>query len=115
MGINYNRSRQVWHGQIARWGGGVGKGRLIRAGVARAATMAMVEYTPRERVSIAVDGAVRFWVSAFNVSPANYVDFELDTIQFKGIGYKIITPAQGQQPDGTWIAFDCACMRTGPV
>jgi hypothetical protein len=115
MGIDFNRSRKVWHNQIARWGGGVGKGKLIRNGVTRVATMAMVEYTPRERASLAIDGAVRFWVSAYNVAPANYVDFELDTIQFKGIAYKIAMPPLGQQPDGTWIAFDCACLRTGAV
>lgn len=114
MGINYNRSRQVWHGQIVRWGGGVGKGKLIRAGVARVATMAMVEYTPRER-GLYLDGAVRFWISALNVPAINVPDENLDTIQFKGIGYKILLPPSGQQPDGTWIAFDCNCMRTGPV
>lgn len=114
MGINFNRSRQVWHNQIARWGGGQNNGKLNRSGVLRIATMAMTEYTPRER-GLFADGAVRFWISALRVVPANYVDENLDTIQFKGIGYKIILPPAGQQPDGTWIAFDCTCMRTGPL
>lgn len=112
---DFNRSRRVWHDHIARWGGGVNNGKLIRDGVARVATMAMKEYTPRERASIAIDGAVRFIISAWNVPATNYVDFELDTIQFKGVGYKIVLPPDGQQPDGTWIGFDCACIRTGAV
>jgi hypothetical protein len=114
-GIDFNRSRKVWHNHIARWGGGVGKGKLVRSGVKRTATMAMVEYTPRERASIAVDGAVRFWISAYNVATANVPDFELDTIEFKGIGYKIVLPVSGQRPDGSYVAFDCTCMSTGPL
>jgi hypothetical protein len=114
MAINYDRSRRVWHGHIARWGGGQNKGFLVRNGVKRPATMAMIEYTPRER-GLFADGAVRFWISALGVVPVNYPNEELDTIQFKSIGYKIILPPAGQQPDGSWIAFDCSCMRTGPV
>jgi hypothetical protein len=107
---DFNRSRKVWHDHIARWGGGPGKGLLVRNGVTRPATMAMSEYTPRERATIAVEGAVRFMVSAYNVAPANYIDFELDLIRFKGKEYRIQMPPSGQQPDGTWIGFDCLCL-----
>lgn len=108
---DFNRSRKVWHDHIARWGGGVGAGKLVRDGTTtRVATMAMSEYTPRERASIAIDGAVRFVVSAYNVAEANYVDFERDVIQFRGKEYKIVMKPSGQQPDGTWIAFDCPCI-----
>jgi hypothetical protein len=106
---NFNRSRQVWHNQIVRWGGGVNNGKLVRAGVSRTMTMAMVEYTPRER-GLFVDGSVRFWISALNVTAANMPDHELDLVQFRGRQYRIVLPPQGQQPDGTWIAFDCSCV-----
>jgi hypothetical protein len=109
MGIDFNRSRMVWHNQIVRWGGGTNNGKLVRAGASRFATMAMVEYTPRER-GLFADGAVRFWISAMNVTAVNVPDENLDVLQFKGRQYKIILPPAGQQPDGTWIAFDCSCM-----
>jgi hypothetical protein len=72
--------------------------------------MAMSQYTPRERASLQVDGAVRLVVSAWGVAPANYVDFEQDVIQFAGKEYTIAMKPEGQQPDGTWIAFDCPCI-----
>jgi hypothetical protein len=106
---DFNRSRQVWHDHIARWGGGANNGKIIRGGVERLATMAMSEYSPRERATINVDGAVRFMVSALNVSEANIIDNDVDVIQFKGKQYKIVLPPKGQQPDGTWIGFDCTC------
>jgi len=111
MGINFNRSRQVWHNQIVRWGGGVNNGHLIRASVERPMTMAMVEYTPRER-GLFLDGAVRFWVSALNVTAANVPNNDVDVLRFKGVTYKILLPPAGQQPDSTWIAFDLSCMKT---
>jgi hypothetical protein len=104
---DFNRSRQVWHDHIARWGGGANNGYLVRGGTKRAATMAISEYSPRERATINIDGAVRFMVSALNQSLE--VDHEQDVIQFKGKQYKIELPPKGQQPDGTWIGFDCAC------
>jgi hypothetical protein len=111
--MDFNRSRQVWHGQIAKWGGGVNKGYLVRAGVKRVATMAMLEYTPKERSSgLYADGAVRFWVSALNIwnQEDKWPDFETDQVEFKGRLYRILLPPSGQQPDGTWIAFDLSCM-----
>lgn len=106
---DFNRSRLVWHNHLARWGGGYNRGQLVRGTAIRTATMAMSQYTPRERASINIDGVVRFVVSAYNVQPAGYVDFEQDLIRFSGKEYKINLPPEGQQPDGTWIAFDCAC------
>jgi hypothetical protein len=108
---NFDRSRKVWHDHIARWGGGALNGKIVRDGTTiRAATMAMSDYTPRERASLAIDGAVRFMVSAYQVSEANYVDFERDVIQFRGKEYKIAMKPSGQQPDGTWIGWDCPCL-----
>ena len=112
--MDFNRSRKVWHGHIAKWGGGVNKGVLIRGTTRRPATMAMLEYTPKER-GLFADGAVRFWVSALNVQEANYPSHELDILEFKKRRYKILLPPAGQQPDGTWIAFDLSCMFTERV
>jgi hypothetical protein len=106
---DFNRSRKTWHDHLARWGGGVNNGSLVRAGVVRAATMAMSQYTPRERASINIDNVVRIVVSAYTVPATGYVDFEQDLIRFAGKEYKIHRPPEGQQPDGTWIAFDCQC------
>ena len=114
--MDYNRSRRVWHGHIVRWGGGVNNGFLVRNGVKRIATMAMLEYTPKER-GLFADGAVRFWVSAvsiYNVE-VKWPNHELDVVEFKKRRYKILLPPAGQQPDGTWIAFDLSCMFTGAV
>jgi hypothetical protein len=66
----------------------------------------MSEYTPRERERLAVDNAVRFMISALGVTEDNVPDPERDRIKFAGKIYKIVMVPQGQQPDGTWIAFD---------
>lgn len=82
-------------------------------------TMALAEYTPRER-GLFLDGAVRFWVSALtsagaNVAAADYPNHELDILQFKSRRYRILMPPSGPHPDGTWIAFDLSCMYTETV
>lgn len=102
---DFNRSRQVWHGHIARWRGGQNLDKLVRAGVSRPATMAMSNYSPRER-GLYLDGAVRFQISALNVVAANVPDPERDVIHFVGKMYKILMPPQNPMPDGTFIAFD---------
>jgi len=109
--MDYNRSRQVWHGHIAKWGRGVNNGLLVRNGTPRPATMAMLEYTPKER-GLFADGAVRFWVSALHIYnvEANWPDNELDVVEFRQRRYRILRPPSGQQPDGSWIAFDLSCM-----
>ena len=110
--MDYKRSRAVWHNQIARWGGGVNNGTLIRGTVRRPATMAMLEYTPKERAGgLFQDGAVRFWVSALHIHnvEAKWPDNELDVLEFARRRYRILRPPLGQQPDGSWIAFDCSC------
>jgi len=111
---DFNRSRKVWHAHIARWGGGVNNGVLVRGVTPRTMTMAMADYAPKER-GLFLDGAVRFWVSALNVAPADYPDHEQDVIQFAGREYKILMPPAGGHPDGTWIAFDLSCMYTRTV
>jgi len=107
---NFDRSRQVWHNHIARWGGGVDAHALIRASVERPATIAMSTYSQKERERLAVDNVVRFMISALGVSEENVPDPESDRIKFSGKIYKIVLPPEGQQPDGTWIAFDTAAV-----
>lgn len=110
---NFDRSRKVWHNHIARWGGGFNNGFLVRGTVRRVATMAMLEYTPKERSGgLYQDGAVRFWVSALNVADVNVPNHEEDILEFKHRRYKILLPPVGQQPDGSWIGFDLSCMFT---
>jgi hypothetical protein len=110
---NFDRSRRVWHGHIAAWGGGSpNNGNIVRGGVARKATMAISEYKPSER-GLYVDGIVRIVISAFaeNLVDAQVVpDPNLDVVEFKGKRYKITMKPQNPQPDGTWIAFDCPCL-----
>jgi hypothetical protein len=112
--MDFNGSRQRWHAHIARWGGGVNKGFLVRGTAKRPVTIAMSEYKPTER-GLYLDGSVRFWMSALNVQPANIPDMNLDIVEFKKRRYKIIMPPSGAHPDGTWIAFDLNCMYTETV
>jgi hypothetical protein len=117
---DFNRSRLVWHGHIARWGGGVDNGQIDRGGTLRTVTIAMNEYKPSER-GLYVDGAVRFAISALKTVdgklvqiPADEVpDPELDEIVFAGKRYKILMVPQNPMPDGTWIAFDLPGVFTG--
>lgn len=112
---NFDRSRRVWHGHIAAWGGGVNNGSIVRLGdpnVPRVATMAIGEYKPTER-GLYVDGTIRMMISAFaadGVSMQVTPDPDLDIIEFKGKRYKISMKPQNPQPDGTWIAFDVPCL-----
>lgn len=109
---DFNRSRRVWHGHIAKWGGGVNNGVIVRNATPRVATMAIGEYKPTER-GLYVDGTVRMMVSAFaedGVSMQVTPDPDLDVIEFAGKRYKIIMKPQNPQPDGTWIAFDVPCL-----
>lgn len=112
--VDFNRSRRTWHAHIVRWGKGPNNGALIRGTTRRVVTLAMVEYTPRER-GLFQDGAVRFWMSALNVAEANIPDHEQDILEFRKRRYKILLPPVGQQPDGSWIAFDLSCMFTERV
>jgi hypothetical protein len=107
---DYERSRKVWHDHLLRWGGvSAVSARMVRANVERPMVMAMSQYTPRELASIRIDNAVRFVVSAWQVDPADYVDKDRDNIRFNGKEYRIVMDPSGQQPDGTWIAWDCMC------
>lgn len=109
---NFDRQRQVWHDHIARWGGGVDNGRIVRGGTPRSATMAIAQFEPRER-DLFVDGAIRMMISALNVATGDEPNPELDHVEFKGVKYKILMLPRNPMPDGTWIAFDTPCVKSG--
>ena len=92
------------HRMIQRWGG---IGYLVRNSVQRAATMARMEYSPRER-GLFGDKASRIRVSVIGL--ATPPDHEQDTIIYKGEEYKILTPVEGPRVTGVFIYYDCNCM-----
>lgn len=91
---------------IQRWGG---IGYLVRDGVQRVATMARIEYTPRER-GLFGDKASRIRISVIGL--AVMPDFELDTILYKGEAYNILTPVEGPRVTDVFIYYDCNSMLT---
>lgn len=94
------------HRMIQRWGG---IGYLIRGSVQRAATMARMEYTPRER-GLYADKSSRIRVSAIGlVLPP---DHEQDRILYKGEEYNILMPVEGPRVTGVFIYYDCNAMFT---
>jgi hypothetical protein len=102
---DFDRQRRVWHDHIARWRRGENLDKLWRGTSSRPATMAMSQYSPRER-GLYVDGAVRFQISALGVTADNVPDPERDEIEFRGKRYKILMLPQNPMPDGTFIAFE---------
>lgn len=94
---------------IKRWGG---PGFLIRGGVKRPCTIAMMEYKPSER-GLYVDGSVNLRISTVGLTVEP--DFELDTIQFAGKVYKIMMPATGPRPTGVAVYHDCNCLYSTPA
>jgi hypothetical protein len=97
------------HRMIQRWGG---IGYLIRGGVQRAATMARMEYTPKER-GLYGDKASRIRISTIGL--ATPPDHEQDTILYKGELYNILTPVEGPRVTNDFIYYDCNSMFTGPA
>lgn len=101
------KGRQVSaHRMIQRWGG---IGYLIRGSEQRAATMARMEYTPRER-GLFDDRASRIRISVIGLAVAP--DHELDEVIWKGERYKILTPVEGPRVTNEFIYYDCNCMYT---
>jgi hypothetical protein len=102
---NLARSRQTAHNIIKSWGGGIGQ--LNRDGVKRNATMAIRDYSPRERGAF-LDKSVSICISVLPSDPSP--DYELDVIEFKGKRYSILLPPGGPRPDGQPVFHDCNCM-----
>jgi hypothetical protein len=94
------------HRMIQRWGG---VGYLVRSGVQRVATMARMEYTPRER-GLYGDKASKIRISTIGLATAP--DHELDTIIYKGEEYNIILPVEGPRVTGVFVFYDCPAMFT---
>lgn len=109
MAFPFARSQKSAHRMIARWGGGQNNGKLVRASGSRTATMAMLEYTPKER-GLFSDGSVRIYVSALNLKVGP--DEQLDTIEFRGKTYRILLPPVGPRPNGLVVMYyDCNCIE----
>lgn len=110
MGFNFTRSRKTVDRQIARNGGGKGKGFLQRADVRRAVTVAIVEYKPTER-ALVLEGSRRALVSALDpatgavlATPPNH---ELDQfLIFAGDKFRLVAPDRGPRPDGNAVFHD---------
>lgn len=99
--INIKGRQQSAHRMIQRWGG---IGYLVRANVQRAATMARVDFAPKER-GLFLDGSSRIRVSAIGLSVPP--DFEQDTIIYKGELYRILMPATGPRVTNEFVFYDC--------
>lgn len=99
MGMMQGRQNAA-HKMIARWGG---VGQIVRDGTPRNATMARMEYTPRERASLTIEAETRLRVSAVGVTIPP--DHERDLIIFKGRTYKMLMPPSGPSSDGETFAF----------
>jgi hypothetical protein len=95
------------HRMIQRWGG---IGYLVRGNTQRAATMARLDYTPKER-GLYGDKASRIRVSVIGLAVPP--DHEQDTILYKGEEYHILTPVEGPRLTGAFIYYDCNSMFTG--
>lgn len=107
--VNIKAKQASAHRMIQRWGG---IGYLIRNGVKRVATMARMEYSPRER-GLYLDRSSRIRISAIGLAVAP--DHEQDTIQYQGEAYKIILPVEGPRVTGVFVFYDCNSMFTEKV
>lgn len=109
--VNLAHSRQTAHNLIQRWAQGK-VGYLVRDGVKRKATMAIRDYSPRERGSF-LDKSVSICISVLPTDPSP--DHELDDIEFAGKRYSILLPPGGPRSDGSPVFYDCNCMFTESV
>jgi hypothetical protein len=110
MGFNFDRSRKTVDRQIARNGGGKGKGFLERNSVRRAVTCAIVEYKPTER-ALVLDGSRRALVSALDPVTGAVLttppDHELDQfLIFAGQKFRFMAADRGPRPDGNAVFHD---------
>lgn len=103
-GLQFQKDAEA---MIRRWGKNQ-RGKIIRDGAVKAQPyMAMGDYKPTER-GLFLDGSIRMSVSAVNLDE---IDFELDTLEWRGVQYKLNLPPTGPRPDGTIVLFDCNCTR----
>lgn len=108
MAFPFARSQRSAHRMIARWGGGTNNGALVRNGTKRPATIAMLEYSPKER-GLFKDGSVRLYISALNLAVGP--DEQLDHVEFRGKKYAILLPPVGPRPNGLLVMYyDCNCI-----
>lgn len=107
MAFNINRARSVAHRQIVRFGrtpaNPLALGKLRRDGVDRTCTVAIVEYSPREK-GLVLDEAMRALVSTLELSEPP--DHERDLLIHMGKSYRLVAPDVGPRPGGVPIFHD---------
>lgn len=94
------------HRMIQRWGG---IGYLIRNGVQRVATMARMEYAPKER-GLFLDKSANIRVSMIGL--ATIPDYEQDEILYMGERYRILLPVTGPKVTDVFVYCDCNSIYT---
>lgn len=98
------KSRQLAaHKMIARWGG---PGQIVNIAdttITRPATIARMDYTPKERASLVIDAETRLRISCVGVT--TIPDHNAEFISFRGKNYKMLMPPSGPSPDGATFAF----------
>lgn len=100
--------QQSAHRMIQRWSGAPGGiGYLSRNSVQRAATMARIEYSPKER-GLYLDKSSRIRVSAIGLVIAP--DHEQDIVIYAGETYKILMPPEGPRMADKFIFYDLNVM-----
>jgi len=109
-GFNFNRIQRRADSLIARFGGGLGKGKLRREGIPdRPCSCVIIEYSPNEK-GLVLDGSRRALVSRFDpvtkaplALPPNH---ELDKLVFAGEVMRIVKPDTGPRPNGEPVYHD---------
>lgn len=100
--------QQSAHSMIADNGA---MGELVRNGIPRNATMARMEYSPRER-GLFADKTAKMRISAIGLAQADGPNFELDKIVYLGVHYNILLPAEGPRVRNEFIYWDCNVIET---
>lgn len=95
---------------IQRWGAvsGSSTGEIVRGGVPRDWTMAILDYTWQERQTIATDNLVKIRLSCIPDDPG--IDEMLDSIVFQNKLYKIEAKPRGPNPGGSFVYVDLDCI-----
>lgn len=110
--FDINRARMTVFRQIRKFGATPGNPSatmsLVREGVARACTGAVLDYSPRER-GLVVEGAKKIIIANWNLTDPP--DHERDVIRlFNGEVYRIVSPVKGARPGGVSVYYECECQ-----
>ena len=76
----------------------------------RPCVAAEAQFTPSQRASIAIDGAVRFYVAGKGVSEPL---FEVEVLEYLQKWYRIVTKPNHQAIGAHVMMYDCQCVLIG--